>query len=141
MPEYADLLRWSIERREDFWSLLWDFASIVGIKGDTIAQNADHLTATDWFPEAQLNFAENLLARRDSEPALIARTETGEERSMTWTALHDAVERIAGYLADLGIGPGDRVAGILPNGIEAVVAMLATARLGGIWSTYCAVSL
>jgi len=135
LPEYADLLRWSIERREDFWSLLWDFASIVGIKGDTIAQNADHLTATDWFPEAQLNFAENLLARRDSEPALIARNETGEERSMTWTALHDAVERIAGYLADLGIGPGDRVAGILPNGIEAVVAMLATARLGGVWSS------
>jgi acetoacetyl-CoA synthetase len=135
LPEYADLLRWSIEQREDFWSLLWDFASIAGTKGETGARNADQLTATDWFPEAKLNFAENLLVRHDSDPALIARTETGDERVMDWASLHDAVERIAGYLAHRGIGPGDRVAGILPNGIEAVVAMLATARLGGVWSS------
>ena len=135
LTEYSDLLRWSIERREDFWSLLWDFASVAGTKGDTIARNADQLTATHWFPEAQLNFAENLLARNDSEPALIARSESGEERSMDWGTLHDEVELIAGYLANRGIGAGDRVAGILPNGIEAVVAMLATARLGGVWSS------
>jgi acetoacetyl-CoA synthetase len=88
-----------------------------------------------WFPDARLNFAENLLRRRDGTPALIARDERGARRTLTWAALHDEVSRVAQALHALGVRPGDRVAGYLPNGIEAIVAMLSAASLGAIWSS------
>ena len=88
-----------------------------------------------WFPDARLNFAENLLRRRHDGPALIFRDEAGEERSLSHRRLHDEVSRLAQALAACGVGPGDRVAGFLPNLPETAIAMLAAAARGAVWSS------
>jgi acetoacetyl-CoA synthetase len=88
-----------------------------------------------WFPGARLNFAENLLRRRDGREAVVAWNEAGRYRSLTGGELFDAAMRFASALRTAGVGPGDRVAGFLPNIPEAVIAMLATASLGAVWSS------
>ncbi|MBS1105623.1 MAG: acsA2 [Deltaproteobacteria bacterium] len=135
LPDYPALHAWSIAQRAEFWSALWDFCGVVGERGERVVEDADRMPGARWFPDARLNFAENLLRRRDGTPALIARDERGGRRTLTWAALHDEVSRVAQALRALGVRPGDRVAGYLPNGIEAIVAMLAAASLGAIWSS------
>ena len=88
-----------------------------------------------WFLGARLNFAENLLRFRDDHPALIARNERGRGRVLTYAELADEVAAVAAALEALGVSPGDRVAGYMPNIPEAVIAMLATASLGAVWSS------
>jgi len=134
-PDYASLHRWSVEHRDAFWAALWDFADVVGERGRRIAENPDRMPGTRWFPDAQLNFAENLLQCRDQRDALIYRDETGARLSISYAELARRVASVAAHLADTGIVAGDRVAAIVPNRIETVVAMLATTALGGIWSS------
>ncbi len=93
------------------------------------------MPGTRWFPEASLNFAENLLRRQDSDPAIIYRDESGIRLSVSWRELSDAVDRVSSGLHALGLTAGDRVAAMAPNGVDTIVAMLATARLGGVWSS------
>jgi acetoacetyl-CoA synthetase len=88
-----------------------------------------------WFPEARINFAENLLRRRDDAEALVFRSEAGHRRSLSFADLHAQVSRLVAALAAWGVAPGDRVAGYLPNLPEAVVAMLAATSLGAVWSS------
>jgi len=135
LPDFAALHAWSVAERAGFWSTLWDFCGVVGERGERAVVEPDRMPGARWFPDARLNFAENLLRRRDGSPALIARDERGVRRTLTWAALHDEVSRVAQALRGLGVRPGDRVAGYLPNGIEAIVAMLSAASLGAIWSS------
>ena len=133
---YDDLHRWSIERPQAFWSELWDFCGIVAeARGARVVEDFDRMPGARWFPDARLNFAENLLRRRDDGPALIFRDEAGEERSLSHRRLHDEVSRLAQALAACGVGPGDRVAGFLPNLPETAIAMLAAAARGAVWSS------
>ena len=134
-PDYAALHRWSIEQRGAFWAALWDFADVVGERGKRIVEAPDVMPGTRWFPDAKLNFAENLLLRRDDAPALIHRDETGLRVSISFGELVNRVASVAAHLADAGLVAGDRVAAIVPNRIETVIAMLATTALGGIWSS------
>jgi acetoacetyl-CoA synthetase len=136
LPDYAALHRWSVERPEAFWPLVWRFCEVVG-SGPGPARGArfGEMPGTRWFPEARLNFAENLLRRRDATPALIFRGEHGAERQLSWAELQDAVARFAAALRESGVGPGDRVAAVLPNAPETVVAALAAASVGAIWSS------
>ena len=133
--DYASLHRWSVQSPDQFWNALWDFAEVVGERGDVVAQSLDKMPGTRWFPDARVNFAENLLRRRDDAVALIYRDESGTRAAVTFSELRERVAHVAAHLRDLGIGPGDRVAAIVPNRIETVVAMLATATLGGVWSS------
>ena len=133
--DYASLHGWSVRSPDEFWGALWDFAEIVGERGDVIAESLDRMPGTQWFPRARINFAENLLQRRDNAVALIYRDESGRRESTTFAELRERVACVAAHLRDLGIGPGDRVAGIVPNRIETVIAMLATTALGGVWSS------
>jgi acetoacetyl-CoA synthetase len=135
LPDYAALHAWSIAQRAEFWSAIWEFCSVVGERGERCVLDADCMPGARWFPDARLNFAENLLRRRDGTPALIARDERGMRRTLTWAALYDEVSRVAQALRATGVRPGDRVAGYLPNGIEAIVAMLASVSIGAIWSS------
>jgi acetoacetyl-CoA synthetase len=135
LPDYPALHAWSIANRAEFWSAVWDFCGVVGDRGERVVLDADRMPGARWFPDARLNFAENLLRCRDGTPALIARDERGVRRTLTWAALHDEVSRVAQALRASGVRSGDRVAGYLPNGIEAIVAMLASTSLGAIWSS------
>jgi acetoacetyl-CoA synthetase len=133
--DYASLHRWSVQSPDEFWSALWDEAAIVGERGDVVAESLDRMPGTRWFPNARLNFAENLLQRRDDGVALIYRDESGRRETLSFAALRLRVACVAAHLRDIGIAAGDRVAAIVPNRIETVIAMLATTALGGVWSS------
>ncbi len=136
LGDYAALHRWSVEHREAFWEALWDFAGVIGERRDgPVLADGERMPGARWFPEARLNFAENLLRRRDDAPALLAKGEDGALRTVSHAELHALVSRLAAALAAAGIGAGDRVAGYLPNCPEAIAAMLACASLGAIWSS------
>ncbi|MGR8980568.1 MAG: acetoacetate--CoA ligase [Gammaproteobacteria bacterium] len=137
ITDYADLYRWSIENPAAFWDLLWDFASIkASRKGEVILANEKSMPGAQWFPDARLNYAENLLDQKGIRPFAISfRRENGKVRRLTGSELYCRVSQLAQALRNDGIGPGDRVVGVLPNLPEAIIAMLATASLGAVWSS------
>ena len=133
---YGALHRWSIEDRAEFWSALWDFAGIRGHKGPPpYLLNGDRLPGSRWFPAARLNYAENLLRRDDDHLALVSVLENGRRETLTYRELRVRVAALAAALASDGVVAGDCVAGYVPNVSDAVVAMLATASLGGVFSS------
>jgi acetoacetyl-CoA synthetase len=143
---YWQLHEWSVANPERFWSLTWRFCGIVGHRGtgggaERVGVGLDNMGPPDpekgprWFPDASLNFAENLLRFNDDEPALVSWNEEGHQRTVTYRDLREAVATLALALNAAGVRPGDRIAALLPNIPEAVIAMLATASLGAIWSS------
>jgi acetoacetyl-CoA synthetase len=133
---YDALHAWSIEDPGKFWDLLWEFTHTkASRKGATPVENLEQFPGARWFPEARLNFAENLLQERSSKPAFISLLENGERHTVTYAELFSQTEAIATQLRALAIQPADRVAGWLPNIPETTVAMLATSSLGGVWSS------
>ncbi|MBX3702943.1 MAG: acetoacetate--CoA ligase [Steroidobacteraceae bacterium] len=134
-PDYDALYRWSVAEPAAFWAALADFAGVIADRGSVVLENGDRMPGARWFPGTRLNFAENLLRGPDTEPALVFRNERAARRELSWRELRAEVARIAAGLADAGVGPGDRVAGFLPNLPETVIAMLATASLGATWTS------
>ncbi|MCR9221571.1 MAG: acetoacetate--CoA ligase [Alphaproteobacteria bacterium] len=133
---YGDLWRWSVENLEDFWTDFWDFAGIVSeTRGARVLIDGDKMPGAQFFPDARLNFAENLLRRRDDGDAIVFRAEDKVRRRMSWRDLHEAVSRLAQALKAAGVEPGDRVAGYVPNMPETTVAMLAASAIGAIWTS------
>ena len=134
--DYGALHRWSVAEPAQFWRSVWDFAGIVGDgPGARIVIDGDRMPGARWFPDARLNYAENLLRRRDEADALVFRGENRVRRRLSFAALHDQASRMAQALAARGVGRGDRVAGYLPNMPETIVAALAAASLGAVWSS------
>ncbi|MEX2177540.1 MAG: acetoacetate--CoA ligase [Gemmatimonadaceae bacterium] len=145
--DFETLHRWSVERREEFWVALWKFADVIADARagrepwDEVLVGRDRMAPPDpdvgprWFSGARLNFAENLLRRRDDHPALVFWNELGRQRSVSYRDLSRDVARVAAALRGIGIGPGDRVAAFMPNMAETAIAMLAAASLGAIWSS------
>jgi acetoacetyl-CoA synthetase len=135
-PNYRSLHRWSVEHPEQFWDAMWGFGEIVSdTMGETVLENGDLMPGARWFPEAWLNYAENLLLRRDDTLAIEFRGEDRVRRSLTYAQLYDAVSVLTRALADAGIARGDRVVGYLPNMPETIIAMLAATSLGAVWSS------
>jgi acetoacetyl-CoA synthetase len=134
-PAYADLHRWSVEEREDFWNLIWDFCGVIGERGNRILADADRMPGAAFFPDARINFAENLLRKTGPGDALIFRGEDKPERRMSWDELRALVSRLQQLFRSLGVNPGDRIAAMMPNMPETIAAMLAAASLGAIWSS------
>jgi acetoacetyl-CoA synthetase len=132
---YAELHRWSIDDRASFWNAVWDFCGVVGEKGSRVLEDGDRMPGARFFPDARLNFAENLLRRRNGTDAIVFWGEDKVRRRLSWEELFDQVARLAQALAEEGVGVGDRVAGYVPNMPEAVIGMLATASLGATWSS------
>ncbi len=136
LADYESLWRWSIDDRASFWSLVWTFTGVRASRTwDTVLENDDVMPGARWFTGARLNYAENLLRKRDDTMAIVCRGEDGRRRVMTFAQLHDAVAAMSAWLARQGIRRGDRVAGYLPNLPETIVAKLATASLGAVWSS------
>jgi acetoacetyl-CoA synthetase len=147
LTSYSALHRWSIDHPDLFWAELWRFGEVVAderpgqdpwdrvlVGGDRMAPPVPGL-GPRWFDGARLNFAENLLRRRDEGDAVVSWDERGRRRVLSFGELHGEVAHIAAALRALGVGAGDRVAGFLPNAPEAIIAMLATASIGAIWSS------
>ncbi len=135
---YWDLHRFSVENRETFWSTLWDFCGVLGDKGpDPYLVDGNKMPGAKFFPQAQLNFAENLLARAGAPDAdaLVFWGEDRVKRRMSWGELRALVGRLQAAMRAAGVTAGDRVAAMLPNIPEAVAAMLAAASLGAVWSS------
>jgi acetoacetyl-CoA synthetase len=133
---YAPLYDFSIRHPERFWQLVWEFCGIRAT-GDfePALVDGDQMPGAHWFPDVQLNFAQNLLRFKDERPALVFRNEWGHQREYSYAQLHAIVGRIAHALKESGVGKGDRVAGFLPNLPETIIAMLATTSLGATWSS------
>jgi acetoacetyl-CoA synthetase len=136
LEDYAELYQWSVERPERFWAAVWDFCGVLSSRRwDRVVTGLDRMPGARWFEGARLNFAENLLRFDDDRPAILFWNERGERRRLSFAELRVETARVARGLRGAGVLPGDRVAGFLPNLPETVVAMLATASLGAIWSS------
>src|SRR6185312_2147610 len=135
LASYAQLHRWSIDDREAFWNLVWDFCGVVGDKGERVLVDGDRMPGAAFFPEASLNFAENLLRTKGSGEAIVFRGEDKVERRLSWNELHALTSRLQQLFLSLGVKAGDRIAAMMPNMPETVAAMLATASIGAVWSS------
>lgn len=132
---YDTLHDWSVSDMPDFWNAVWDFFSVRGDKGSSTVVEGSGMPGARFFPDATLNFAENLLAGPDEGSAILFRGEEKVHRTMDWPELRALVSRLQQAMRAAGIGRGDRVAAMMPNMPETVALMLAATSLGAIWSS------
>lgn len=130
---YDDVWRWSVTDLTAFWESMWEYFQVPGVRGDGPVRQGD-MPDVRWFPRSTLNYARQALRRRDDHPAVVFRSESGDARTLTYAELADAVGRVAAGLRRLGVGRGDRVAAYAPNTPETLIAFLATASVGAVWS-------
>ncbi len=131
---YPELYEWSLREKEKFWASVWEYCGVVGVKGEKILVDGNDIEKAIWFPEARLNFAENLLQKKTDDTAIYFQAEDKVRSELTWKQLYAQVASVAAWLKSAGVTRGDRVAGLLPNMAESVVAMLASASLGAVWT-------
>ena len=131
-----DLWEWSVDEIEAFWRFVFKDGVVASMPETLeVLRHPERMPGAIWFPGTELNFAENLLRRRDDTPAIIFRGEDGTRRELSWALLCDQVAGLAASLKADGVRRGDRVAGYLPNAPEAVIGMLASSSLGAVWSS------
>jgi acetoacetyl-CoA synthetase len=136
LNSYAEFYRWSVDQPEQFWSDLWEFSGIVALrKGSTVLVDGDKMPGARWFPEARLNFAENLMRRGDRGDAFVFWDESGLRRRVSYADLYSDVSRAAQALLALGLRAGDRVAAFMPNIPESGMLALAALSQGIVWSS------
>ena len=131
---YDAVWRWSVTDVDAFWESVWDYFEVLGVRGDGPVR-AGSMPGVSWFPGASVNYARQALRRRDDHPAVIARSEAGAGPTLTYAELADAVARAAAGLRSLGVGRGDRVVAYAPNTPETLIAFLAAASIGAVWSS------
>jgi acetoacetyl-CoA synthetase len=135
LTDYTELLRWSVEDVAAFWGCVWDYFDVIGERGSDVVLADASMPGARWFPDARLNIVDQVFRERpDDEIALLELDESGRYDELTWAHLRARVAALAAALRDFGVSVGDRVVGYLPNGSEAVIAFLATASIGAIWS-------
>jgi len=138
---YHELWNWSVENIPDFWATMWEFGEIKASRGyDEVVDDLNKFPGAKWFSGARLNFAENLLRYRDDHLAFIFVGETQKRTTMTYAELYDTVARLAKSLREIGVAPGDRVVGYMPNLMETAIAMLAATSIGATWAS-CATDI
>jgi acetoacetyl-CoA synthetase len=133
---YGELWRWSVANLADFWGSLWAYFKVKADRSASEPLASRRMPGAEWFVGARLNIAESYFARaNEGQPALICKGEDRPTVTVSWCELRRQTAALAQALRGLGVRPGDRVAGYVPNIPEAVVAFLATASLGAIWSS------
>ncbi len=134
--DYERLYQWSISQPAEFWQAVWDFCNVkASASSADVLLDDDKMPGARWFPDAKLNFAENLLRQRDNSTALVSLLENGSRKATSYVELYQQVASLTAALQELGVQPGDRVAGFMPNISETVVAMLAASSLGAVWTS------
>ncbi|APJ03774.1 acetoacetate--CoA ligase [Silvanigrella aquatica] len=143
IKNFSELYNWSIDSHEDnqgvacFWSAIWDFSEIKSKnKGNIIVENLNQFKLAQWFPEAKLNFSENILRKNDNSDAIIFKGENKIYRKLSWACLHNEVSKVQQFMQQCNLKKGDRVAFFIPNIPETIVILLAAASLGLI-CTFC----
>lgn len=132
---YPDLWRWSVEHLEEFWSAIWETSDIRSEQPPNDVLSSAEMPGAVWFPGVRLNYVTHVFRDRDPDlVAVVEATEDGRSSAITWAELRRQTTVVAEALQARGVGPGDRVVGYLPNAGAAVVAFLATASLGAVWS-------
>ncbi len=132
---YDAFYQWSVDQRADFWSGIWEFCGVRGERGETLLVDGDDMLRARFFPEARLNFAQNLLAESGDGDAIVFRGEDKVRDRWSWERLRSEVSRLQQAFRAMGIVAGDRIAAMMPNMPETVACMLAAASLGAIWSS------
>ena len=135
--DYNDLWQWSVTEIEDFWETIWQFFDIPSSQNYTAILDKRIMPGAKWFEGARLNYADGILRyaqQNADETAIISQSETFGRDTLTWGELHQQIASVASHLSDMGVAKGDRVVAILPNTPAAMIAFLATASLGAIWS-------
>jgi acetoacetyl-CoA synthetase len=135
LPDHDAFHQWSIDERGSFWSAVWDFCSVRGDKGARDLIHGDVMLDARFFPDASLNFAENLLVKHGPDDAIIFRGEDKVSYRWSWDQLHSTVSKLQQAFRSMGIGKGDRIAAMMPNMPETIACMLAAASIGAIWSS------
>jgi acetoacetyl-CoA synthetase len=135
LPTYADAHAWSVDHLSAFWGAIAERFEVTFVDEPTEVLTDPVMPGAVWFPGATLNYAEQALRRRDDGVAIVGRSQTRDEVTLTWAEVADQVARLATGLRRLGVGPGDRVVGYLPNVPETIVALLACASIGAVWSS------
>ncbi len=133
--DYAALHHFSVTHRDAFWSAVWEFCGVIGDKGTCAVASGDEMPGAQFFSDARLNFTENVLRGDSDAIAIVALDEPGTERTLTRAQLRTQVAACARMFKDAGVEPGDRVAGVMANVPEAVIAALAAAAIGAVWSS------
>ena len=130
------LYDWSIRHPQQFWTALWDFCGVIGERGGArVLIGPDRMPGASWFPDARLNYAENLLRRRDDATAIVFWGEDRVRWRLSFAQLHDAVSRTVQALEAAGVTTNDRIAAFMPNTPDTIIFVLAAASLGAIWSS------
>jgi acetoacetyl-CoA synthetase len=135
IADYETLHAWSVDDRETFWNLVWDYCDVIGERGERTLIDGDKMPGARFFPDAKLNFAENLLRKTGSSDALVFRGEDKVERRLSWDELRALVSQLQQLFRAHGVKAGDRVAAMMPNMPETIACMLAAASIGAIWSS------
>jgi acetoacetyl-CoA synthetase len=134
--DYHELWQWSVDDLDGFWSAIWQFFEVQADGGPSPVLASREMPGAEWFPQAELNYAEHVFrGRRDEEVAILHASELRELGELRWGELREQVAAVRGGLRALGVSRGDRVVAYLPNGPEALIAFLATASLGATWSS------
>ena len=133
--DFQAMWQWSVDKMPDFWQGIWQWHGIIGEMGSRQLINETAMPGAQFFPDAKINFAENLLAEADDRPAISAHGEDGRHAILSRAELKQQVMALAGWMQSNGIGQGDRVAAYTPNTAEAVITMLAAATLGAVYSS------
>lgn len=135
LENYQQLHQWSVNHNTRFWRLLWDYLNIIGEPGNIILDEPGSFIQSRWFPEGQLNYAENLLTRRDQHTAIVSILENGDRESISYQALYEQVLALSQAFSAMGVKPGDRIAAFMPNTTDTIIAMLASSAIGATWTS------
>ncbi len=135
LADYNALHYYSINNLEEFWENLWEYCDVKGEKSGPVLENGNQMPGCKFFPQGKLNFAENLLRQKGTRDAMVFWGEDKVESRLSWDELHHQVSQLQQAFTDFGITKGDRIAAMIPNRPESVIAMLAASALGAIWSS------
>jgi len=133
--DFNKMWKWSVDNPKIFWKSIWDFTKVKGKLGNILLEESDIFFKNKFFPDTKLNYAENLLKKNNSDPAIIFKSENGHKEILSWKALNLNVEKVSSWMKSNGVKKRDRVAAYLPNIPEAVTAYIATSAVGAIWSS------
>ena len=136
LDSYNELHRWSIENPSSFWNSIWEYCDITAEKkGETIFESGERFIDAKFFPQARINFTENLLRKNDETDAIVFLSESGYSSRLSWSELNAQVMRLSRAFTESGIKPEDRIAACMPNLPETIVGALSTAAIGATWSS------
>ncbi len=133
--DFNYIWKWSVNKPDIFWSEVWDFTKIIGVKGKRILKNNKIIYKSQFFPDARLNYAENLLVKRNDETAIKFLSENNTEKKISWKHLYENVCKFSFFLKKIKLKEKQTIAAYVPNSIETIICFLAASKNGLVWSS------